>query len=105
MQGNRVTAGLAALFESFSDVMSARDGGEPGVERSRSVLAPTDLREALAALNTHKFGIGAPPGSGRQGLIMCLTWLHVSQQSMRPAPWDLPNLAACVLVGRMAPTA
>ena len=61
-QSNAVTAGLAALFESFSDAMSARDGGEPGVERSRSVVAPTELREALAALNAHKFGIGAPSG-------------------------------------------
>lgn len=70
VQSNAVTAGLAALFASFSDVMSARDGGEPGVERTRSVVAPTALREALAALNAHKFGIGAVLGHDCRGIAV-----------------------------------
>ena len=65
---------------SFSDVATARQGAELGVERSRNVVAPTVLREALAELNVQNFGVGVLPRGVTPGAIgMRQSLLHANK--------------------------
>lgn len=84
-QSNAVTAGLAALFKSFAeakvDEESRAAGGMP-----RHVVAPTALREALAALNAEAFNIGALPR--RSACRASLALMHVCR-AHRTAPLSL----------------
>ncbi len=60
-----MVAALAELFATFE--AEERQG-------SRSVIAPTRLREALDALNSHAFQIGVAPSHIRHCCAMRPEW-------------------------------
>ncbi len=56
VQSNDVVAGLADLFSKFD--AQERLSGEQQESAQRQIVAPTKLRDALHALDPHRFSTG-----------------------------------------------
>ena len=72
-QSNDVVAGLADLFRTFD--AQERQSGEQQESTARQIVAPTKLRDALHALDPHRFSTGM-----HCPCKPCLRWCVVAEQ-------------------------